>query len=152
MRLSEIQGEYAPIKIFEDIDPKFTNYIPHIRVLTAPYINDTHIHFTLKSYNKPGENKYFPDGGFEVYTDAGGIYNFRINQVIVHPLSLGIRNFKFDNDKEKPIREIKIEEPKGPHKKRGRKALTPEEIAKRENEKTERTQRSGGKRGRPKKQ
>jgi signal peptidase I len=152
MRLSEIQGEYAPIKIFEDIDPKFTNYIPHIRVLAAPYINDTHIHFTLKAYYKPGENKYFPDGGFEVYTDNGGVYSFRINQVIVHPLALGLRNFKFDNDKDKPTREIKIEEPKGPHKKRGRKALTSEEIAKRENEKTERTQRSGGKRGRPKKQ
>lgn len=150
MRLSERHGEYSTIKIFEDIDPKFTNFVKGIRVLPAPYVDEPGTHFTLKSYYQPGENKHFPNGGIEVYNDSCGVYSFGLDQVIVHPLALGIRNFKFDN-KNTSTREIKTPESKGPHKKRGRKPLTPEEIAFRENQKHERNQRSGGKRGRPKK-
>jgi hypothetical protein len=151
MRLSERHGEYAPIKIFEDIDPKFTNFVKGIRVLPAPYVDEPSTHFTLKSYYQPGENKYFPNGGIEVYNNSCGVYSFGLDQVIVHPSVLGIRNFKFDNNKNTPTNELKIIGPKEPHKKRGRKPLTSEEIILRENEKNERTQRSGGKRGRPKK-
>jgi hypothetical protein len=151
MKLSERHGEYAPIKIFEDIDPKFTNFVRGIRVLPAPYANEPHLHFTLKAHYQPGENKHFPLGGFQVYNESCGVYNFYLDQIIVHPLALNMRNFKFNNDKETPIREIKAPEVKGPHKKRGRKPLTQEEITNRENEILKRKQRSGGKRGRPKK-
>ena len=97
---------------------------------------------------QPGEKKSFPNGGFEVYFENGCIHNYDLDQVIVHPFVLGIKKFGNDTttNKIKVVKEAK----KTPGKK-GRKPLSSEEKAKREQDKLERTAKSGGKKGRPSK-
>ena len=81
--------------------------------------------------HEPGE-KGWPKGGFEVYNDIGGVFNYELDQVIVHPLVLGVKNFN----------NLKTSN-------RGRKPTVTQEEKDRRKE--ERFKKSGGKRGRPKK-
>jgi hypothetical protein len=150
MRVVEKPGIFGSvIKSYEDVDVKFKNFAKFIRVLPAPFFEEPHLIFTLKAMYEPG-SKFFPNGGFEVYLEGGGTYSYDLDQVIVHPQALGIKNFnKPKNDKSvinQPTK--KYVATGGP---RGRKPLDPLEKAKQETEALERKQRSGGKRGRPSK-
>jgi hypothetical protein len=148
MRVIDKPGVFGSvIKSYEDVDVKFKNFAKHVRVLPAPFFEEPHLIFTLKAMHEPG-TKFFPNGGFEVYLEGGGTYNYDLDQVIVHPQVLGIKNFgKLSANKVVSQPTKKYVATGGP---RGRKPLDPIEKAKREAEALERKQRSGGKRGRPK--
>lgn len=141
--VNKLKDGYIPYQVYEDVDPKFRNFAKFVRVLPADYFDNPGEYLTLKAMYQPGEKKSFPNGGFEVYHDNGTIYNYDLDQVIVHPYVLGIRKFG-NNGVTNEIKEAN----KTPGKK-GRKPLSPEERAKREELKANKVKT--GKRGRPSK-
>jgi hypothetical protein len=159
---------FPPRKHFVDVDLKFTNFSPRVRVLPANYFEEPNTLFTLKARYEPGENKYFPNGGFEVVHSEGGTYNYHLDEVIVHPFELGMRKFftKSENIVKEKIStgtpgkrgrpkkdgELKVKPAYVPTGgKRGRRPMDPELKAIKDAEKAERAKNSNGKRGRPKK-
>jgi hypothetical protein len=159
---------FPPRKHFVDVDLKFTVFAPKCRVLPANYIEEPNTYFTLKARYEPGENKYFPNGGFEVVHSEGGTYNYHLDEVIVHPFELGMRKFftKSENVVKEKIStgtpgkrgrpkkdgELKVKPAYVPTGgKRGRRPMDPELKAIKDAEKAERAKNSNGKRGRPKK-
>ena len=169
MKVIEKSWEYGPIKAYSNVELQFLNFTKDVRVLPAPFFEQPNTHFTLKNKYLPGENKHFPNGGFEVEGFGGAYYAFDLDQVIVHPYALKMDNF-FDKIEEGKEINTKINDgvkrkrgrpsiegsvkgfpkyvPNGG--KRGRQPLSPEEKAKREAIKDEKKLKSGGKRGRPK--
>jgi hypothetical protein len=159
---------FPPRKHFVDVDLKFTAFAPKCRVLPANYFEEPNTYFTLKARYEPGENKYFPNGGFEVVHSEGGTYNYHLDEVIVHPFELGMRKFftKSENVVKEKIStgtpgkrgrpkkdgELKVKPAYVPTGgKRGRRPMDPELKAIKDAEKAERAKNSNGKRGRPKK-
>ena len=159
---------FPPRKHFVDIDLKFTKFAPKCRVLPANYFEEPNTMFTLKARYEPGENKYFPNGGFEVVHSEGGTYNYYLDEVVVHPFELGM--YKFFTKSENVVKEkisTGIPGRRGRPKKdgelktklvyvptggkRGRPALDPILKAAKDVEKVERSKNSNGRRGRPKK-
>jgi hypothetical protein len=165
------ENVFPPRKHYVDIDTKFTNFTPKCRVLPANYFNEPNTLFTLKAKYEPGENKFFPKGGFEIVHVEGGTYNYELDEVIVHPFQLGMR--KFFTKSETVVKE-KVTDPNKKGKrgrpkidpalkktlptyvptggKRGRKPLDPAVKAAKEAAKLAKQKVSNGKRGRPKKQ
>lgn len=148
---------------YEDVDPRFIIFHKEIRVLPAKYHSEPSTLFTLKAKYEPGIHKMFPHGGFELYDSSGGVHNYALDAVIVHPWSLGMENYFKTDDTEKQIkvkvtggkrgRPAKLDKvEKAPYvptgKSRGRARLSDEERAIRDNKKAKNT---GGKRGRPSK-
>jgi len=152
MKVVTDNSVFPPRKHYEDVELKFTKFTPKCRVLPANYFEEPNTHFILKARYEPGENKFFPMGGFEVKHSEGGTYNYYLDEVIVHPYELGMNKFF---TKAPPEIKEKVKDPNAPKGKRGRKALDPEVKAAKEATKLaeaeERRKRSGGKRGRPKK-
>jgi len=170
MKVLEDKTLSQPRKHYEDIDPKFINFTDRCRVLPVNYYNEYNTVFTLKARYEPGENKYFPNGGFEVKHIEGATYNYELDQVIVHPFELRMVNYF---SKSQTIIKEKIKDPNAPQGKRGRKRINPEGYkelyvptggqrgrkkldpvvkAAKEAEKLAKREFSSGKRGRPKKQ
>jgi hypothetical protein len=169
MKINENNEVFPPYKYFTDVEEKFLNFKPECRVLPARHFDDPYIHFTLRKRHEPG-SPGFPQGGFEVIGLDGGIYNFYLNEVVVHPFHLGMKNYfsksqnivkekvstgdkgKRGRPKKDPseLKTLPAYKPTGG--KRGRRALDPEVKAAREVERLERQKRSTGKKGRPKKQ
>jgi hypothetical protein len=160
---------FPPRKHFVDVDAKFTNFTPRVRVLPANYFEEPNTSFTLKAVYQPGENKFFPKGGIEVYHSEGAIYSYYLDEVIIHPYVLGMRKFftKSENvvkekvstgipgkrgrpKKEGELKAKLVYVPTGG--KRGRRPMDPTLKAAKEAAKAERSKNSNGKRGRPKKQ
>jgi hypothetical protein len=170
MKIVENTDAFPPYSYFTEVEDKFLNFTPNCRVLPARYFNEPQHHFSLRRRYEPGEHKSFPKGGFEICDINGGIYNFDLNEVVVHPFHLNMMKYfttsitvkdkekVFDGEKKKRGRP-KMDEslkktqtvyiPKGT--KRGRKPLSLEERTKREEEKIKQKTVSGGRRGRPRK-
>jgi len=169
MKINENTETFPPYKYFTDVEEKFLNFKPRCRVLPARHFDDPQLHFSLKQKYEPGA-KGFPNGGFEVYGPDGGLYSFALNEVVVHPFALGMKNYftkTINVDKEKvstgvkgkrgrPAKDpserkvLQVYVPTGG--KRGRKPLDPEVKAAKEAAMAEKKKNSNGKKGRPKKQ
>jgi hypothetical protein len=145
---------------YEDIPPELLVFEAGVYVLPADFFYEKGHIFTLVKRYEPGEKQGFPHGGFEVRDSSGGIRSFDLDQVIVHPRVINhkptlrmIKEGSEESQRGRPKSETTIvydeDEPKVPGK-RGRRPLSDEEKQKREYEKVEKQQRSGGKRGRPK--
>ena len=161
---------FPPRTHYTDIDSKFTHFTSKCRVLPANYYEDYNTYFTLKARYEPGENKYFPKGGFEVYHSEGGLYNYELDEVVVHPFEIGMRKYF---SKSENVAKEKITDPNKPKGKRGRpksdtpyvkpvyvptggkrgrRPLDPAIKAEREAQLAAKQALPRGKRGRPKKQ
>lgn len=134
---------FPPRKHFVEVDSKFTNFTTKCRVLPANYYEEPNTVFILKARYEPGENKYFPKGGFEVVHSEGGTYNYELDEVVVHPFELGMHKYF---TKQQNVVKDKIIDPDKPKGKRGRPKIDPA---------LKKTLPvyvpTGGKRGRPKK-
>jgi hypothetical protein len=147
--IEKLKDGYIPYKVYEDVELQFKNFVKSVRVLPADFFHEPNEYLTLKAMYSPGEKKTFPNGGFEVYYgDGGHIRNYDLDQVIVHPYVLGIRSF--GNTEDNTNIKIVKKENTIPGKK-GRKPLSVEEKAKREQEKAVKSSKSNGKKGRPSK-
>ena len=143
---------------YTDVEPELQATSPGTRVLPACYYYEKKVRCELLKRYEPGEYRLMPNGGFEVWCEDGGRRYFELDQVIVHPdviahakrmdkakrkaeIEQAKRMKQYERAQRKAIKEAG---------KRGRKALSPEERAKRGADKAARAIKSGGKRGRPK--
>jgi len=143
--------------VYEDIEPELMRYRPGQRVLPAPFFYESGDSFTLIARHEPG-TKFYPNGGFEVRDSGGGVRHYDLDQVIVHPASckhqptLDLMTRREERETAAAERailrgdkvKVKVEGAR-----RGRPALDPAVKAAREAQMVLRSQRSGGKRGRP---
>ena len=88
------ETSYGPFKVFCDVDPKFTDMKEGDRVLPAQFFDsEPTLFFTLKKKYNKNENKTFPNGGYEVYGPSGEIRNYDLDQLVLHPFQLGMKNY-----------------------------------------------------------
>jgi hypothetical protein len=142
---------------YQDIEPELMRYRPGQRVLPAPFFYESGDSFTLIAHHEPG-TRFYPNGGFEVRDSGGGVRHYDLDQVIVHPASckhqptLDLMTRREEREVAAAERavlrgdkvKVKVEGAR-----RGRPAIDPAVKAAREAERIVRSQRSGGKRGRP---
>jgi hypothetical protein len=144
---------------YNDVEPELATINPGDRVLPAPFFYEKNLWFHLIRKWEPGENKYFPNGGFEVRDGGAGVRNYDLDQVILHPHLIKHKK-TMDKmarraEKEAAKRDRQLKKGSKPPKekvegaRRGRPAIDPAVKAAREAEKVLRAQRSGGRRGRP---
>jgi len=146
---------------YEDIEPELTITpdTPKLtRVLPAPFFYEKRLFFYLINRFEPGQKMGFSNGGFEVRDEGGALRSYDLDQVIIHPhvikhqKTLDKMARKAEKERAKRERQYKkaARAAKPKHGKRGRPALDPAIKAARAAEVIARSQRSGGKRGRPK--
>ena len=142
---------------YEDIEPELLRFRPGQRVLPAPFFYESGESFTLIKQHEPGA-RFYPNGGFEVRDGGGGTRHYDVDQVIVHPAlvkhqpTLDLMSRREERETAAAERavlrgdkvKVKVEGAR-----RGRPAIDPAVKAARDAAKIERSQRSGGKRGRP---
>jgi hypothetical protein len=144
---------------YSDVEPELATIRPGERVLPAPFFYEKNLWFHLIRQWEPGENKHFPNGGFEVRDGGAGVRNYDLDQVILHPHLIKHKK-TMDKmarraEKEAAKRDRQLKRGSKPAKvkvegaRRGRPAVDPAIKAAREAEKVLRAQRSGGRRGRP---
>lgn len=146
------------IPFYTDVEPELEAREVGVRVLPAQYFYEKRAHFELSKRYEPGENKFFPNGGFVVVGEGGVRRCYDLDQVIIHPsiikhkktLDKMIRKAEKEQGKRKRQYKKAAREAIKGNGKRGRKPLDPAEKARREQEKVDRAQKSGGLRGRPK--
>ena len=146
---------------YTDVEPELSIINPGDRVLPAPFFYEKNLWFHLIRRWEPGENKFFPGGGFEVRDGGAGVRNYELDQVVLHPALIKhkktLDKMMRRAEKEAAKRERALKRGTKPAKeksvsgtgRRGRPALDPALKAARDADKVTRTERSGGKRGRP---
>ena len=142
---------------YQDVEPELLGFRPGQRVLPAPFFYESGELFTLIKQHEPGA-RFYPNGGFEVRDGGGGTRHYDIDQVIVHPATVKHQP-TLDLMSRREEREVAAAERavlrgdkvkvKVEGARRGRPAIDPAVKAARDAEKVLRTQRSGGRRGRP---
>jgi hypothetical protein len=144
---------------YGDVEPELATIKPGDRVLPAPFFYEKNLWFHLIRKWEPGENKHFPNGGFEVRDGGAGVRNYDLDQVILHPHLIKHKKTmdkmarRAEKEAAKRDRQLKKgskpQKEKVPGARRGRPAIDPAVKAAREAERVARAQRSGGRRGRP---
>jgi hypothetical protein len=143
---------------YTDIEPELIATEKRTRVLPAPFFYEKRLFFYLINRYEPGQNKFFPNGGFEVRDESGGLRCYDLDQVIIHPAVIKHKKTldkmhrtaeKIAKQKERDAKRNAKPKPTTTGK-RGRPALDPALKAARDAEKLAKSERSGGKRGRPK--
>lgn len=139
---------------YADIDPSFVPVDPGVRVLPAAFFT-TRSFFTLKKRWLPGENKYFPAGGYEVRGEGGETRSYDMDAVILYPETKAqkrVIDAMAPADENAPTRGRKAGEPKEvkiTSGKRGRPSLSPEDKAAKDEAAAAKSLTSNGRRGRP---
>jgi hypothetical protein len=142
-----VLGDY--VRAYTDVEPELVATEPMTRVLPAPFFHETSMTFYLKRRWEPGENKWFKDGGFEVFDSTGATRSYELDQVIKHPSLLKMKKYILEQDENAVVKEVKQAKVKTEGGKRGRPGLSNEEQAIRDAAKAERNEKSSGRRGRP---
>jgi len=145
---------------YQDLEPELSTPQPRDRVLPAPFFYEKRLYFYLVKRHEPGAPMY-PNGGYEVRDESGGVRHYDLDQVCLHPAIIKHKKTldkmarvaekaakQRDRQLKKGSKPPKVKSPNATGK-RGRPAIDPAVKAAREAEKVLRTQRSGGRRGRP---
>jgi hypothetical protein len=143
---------------YSDVEEVLASPKPRERVLPAPFFYEKRLFFFLIKRHEPG-TPFWPNGGYEVRDESGGIRCYDLDQVILHPAVIKHKKTldKMARKAEKAAaqRDRALKRGSKPPKeklegaRRGRPAIDPAVKAAREAERVLRAQRSGGKRGRP---
>jgi len=70
--------------VFSDVDPKYLEFTPGIRVLYSGVPVESKTEFTFLKLHGVGE-KFFPEGGVSCMDSSGGKRSFYLDEVIIHP-------------------------------------------------------------------
>ena len=141
-----------------DVEPELLIMNAGDRVLPAPFFYETGVVFSLIKQHEPGA-PFYPNGGFEVRDGGGGVRHYDLDQVILHPAiikhkpTLALMERREEKDAaiaQRALERGKKVKVKVEGARRGRPALDPSLKAARDAEKIAKSERSGGKRGRPK--
>jgi len=143
---------------YQDVEPELATPQLRERVLPAPFFYEKRLYFFLSKRHEPG-TPFWPNGGYEVRDESGGIRCFDLDQVILHPAVIKhkktLDKMLRKAEKAQAARARAAKRGSKPPKvkveggRRGRPALDPAVKAARDAAKLERSTRSGGKRGRP---
>jgi hypothetical protein len=143
---------------YQDLEPELATPQPRERVLPAPFFYEKRLYFYLVKRHEPG-TRFYPNGGYEVRDESGGIRNYDLDQVCLHPAIIKhkktLDKMMRRAEKAQAQRDRALKRGSKPPKvkvegaRRGRPAIDPAVKAAREAEKVLRAQRSGGRRGRP---
>ena len=143
---------------YSDVEPELATPQPKDRVLPAPFFYEKRLFFFLIKRHEPG-TQFWPNGGYEVRDESGGIRCYDLDQIILHPSVIKHKKTldKMMRKAEKAAaqRDRALKRGSKPPKvkvegaRRGRPAIDPAVKAAREAERVARAQRSGGRRGRP---
>lgn len=160
MKVIEKQWKYGTYLAYTDVEPELAEIQPRDRVLPAPFFYEKRLFFWLIKKYEPGEKKSFPNGGYEVRDENGGLRSYDLDQVILHPQvikhkktldKMARRAEKEAAKRERLRKKANRTQPKEKGTgKRGRPPLDPAAKAERILKKAETAIKSGGKRGRPK--
>lgn len=71
-------------KVFTQVDPKFLEFTPGVRILHASMSESNPLRLTFLKKHEAGE-KFFPDGGFTCRDSSGANRSFYLDEVIIHP-------------------------------------------------------------------
>jgi hypothetical protein len=145
---------------YQDLEPELSTPQPRDRVLPAPFFYEKRLYFYLVKRHEPGAPMY-PNGGYEVRDESGGVRHYDLDQVCLHPAIIKHKKTldkmarvaekaakQRDRQLKKGSKPPKVKSPNATGK-RGRPAIDPAVKAAREAEGVLRAQRSGGRRGRP---
>lgn len=143
---------------YQDVEPELASPQPRERVLPAPFFYEKRLFFFLIKRHEPG-TPFWPNGGYEVRDESGGIRCYDLDQICLHPAVIKhkktLDKMMRKAEKAQAQRERAAKRGSKPPKvkvegaRRGRPALDPAVKAARDAAKAERSTRSGGKRGRP---
>jgi hypothetical protein len=143
---------------YTDVEDVLASPQPRERVLPAPFFYEKRLFFFLIKRHEPG-TPFWPNGGYEVRDESGGIRCYDLDQIILHPAVIKHKKTldKMARVAEKAAKQrdrqlkrgSKPAKEKVPGARRGRPAIDPAVKAAREAERVARAARSGGKRGRP---
>jgi len=143
---------------YQDLEPELATPQPRERVLPAPFFYEKRLYLYLVKRHESGTPMY-PNGGYEVRDESGGVRHYDLDQVCLHPAIIKHKKTldKMARVAEKAAkqRDRALKRGSKPPKvkvegaRRGRPAIDPAVKAAREAEKVLRAQRSGGRRGRP---
>ena len=144
---------------YTDVEPELMVMKQGDRVLPAPFFYEKNLWFHLIHQWAPGENRLFPNGGFEVRDGGGAVRNYDADQVCLHPAVIKhkktLDKMMRRAEKAQAARDRALKRGSKPPKvkveggRRGRPALDPAVKEARDAAKAARSTRSGGKRGRP---
>jgi hypothetical protein len=84
MQIVDKKWKDGTYKVFVDVPDELLNFTPNCRVQPAPFFGKRQYKFYLIAKYEPGENKNFPNGGFELRGENSVRYSFEIDQVIVY--------------------------------------------------------------------
>lgn len=148
------RGEpYGTQYYYVDIEPEAIPREFGVRVLPAQYYFEKRLMFTLIKRYEPGEHVLFPNGGYDIRDEGGGVRSYGLDQVVIHPQVFHYKNHlakvakKVAKDQEKRAKKEAKLMKKLQKGKRGRPAASPEQIEARQKVQAERVKT--GKRGRP---
>ena len=143
---------------YQDVEPELATPQPRDRVLPAPFFYEKRLYFFLIKRHEPG-TPFWPNGGYEVRDESGGIRCYDLDQICLHPAVIKhkktLDKMMRKAEKAKAARDRALKRGSKPPKvkvegaRRGRPAIDPAVKAAREAERVARAARSGGKRGRP---
>lgn len=83
MNIIDKNWKYGTVKAFANVPAELLDFKPGCRVQPAPYVGKSQSFYLINRY-EPGENKYFPEGGFECRGDGSARYSFDLDQVVVY--------------------------------------------------------------------
>jgi len=78
-------NQYGKHLYYSNIEPEEVPLTPGIRVLPAQYFYEKRLMFVLVKRYEPGENTYFPNGGYDIRDEGGGIRSYNLDEVVIHP-------------------------------------------------------------------
>lgn len=145
--------QYGMTYYYAEVELEAIPKEPGVRVLPAQYYFEKRLMFTLVKRYEPGEHRLFPNGGFDIRDEGGGIRSYDLDQVVIHPYVFKYKKHlekvakKYEKSEEKRQKKIAKAIKKSEKGKRGRPAASPEQIEARQKAQAERVKT--GKRGRP---
>lgn len=82
MKVVDKKWSFGSYKVFVDVPSDLMNFKPGCRVVPAPFLGRPGEFHLIAKY-EPGENKHFPNGGFEVRGQGSMRHSFELDQVVI---------------------------------------------------------------------
>lgn len=83
MTIIDKNWNYGTFKAYANVPAELLQFEKGCRVQPAPFVGKPQPFYLVNRY-EPGENKFFPNGGFEVRGDNSVCYSFDLDQVVLY--------------------------------------------------------------------
>lgn len=83
MKIIDKPWKYGMLKAYADVPAELLEFKPGCRVQPASYVGKPGAFYLINRY-EPGENKFFPNGGFECRSEGSARFSFELDQVVLY--------------------------------------------------------------------